>query len=106
MVAFREAQVRIVRVPPGDRRHHVCALRAAGEVLAEGVLPNTRESLSAYAARYPGATIIMETSTHSPWVSRLLEQRGHRVLVANARPRRTLCGRVNSRLPTNNLLRQ
>jgi len=50
----------------GDRRHHVCGLSASGEILAEEVIPNTRECLAAYAARYPGATIIMETGTHSP----------------------------------------
>lgn len=74
----------------GDRRHHVCVLSASGEIIAEEVLPNTRECLCAYAARYPGATIIMETGTHSPWVSRLLEQRGHPVLVANARKLRAI----------------
>jgi hypothetical protein len=29
--------------------------------------------------------IAIETGTHSPWVSRLLEELGHEVLVANAR---------------------
>lgn len=74
----------------GDRRHHVCVLTASGEIIAEEVLPNTRECLSAFAARYPGATIIMETGTHSPWVSRQLEQCGHAVLVANARKLRAI----------------
>ena len=31
--------------------------------------------------------IAVETGTHSPWVSRLLEECGHEVLVANARKR-------------------
>lgn len=74
----------------GDRRHHACVLSASGESIAEEVLPNTRECLAAYAARYPAATIIMETGTHSPWVSRLLEQQGHRVIVANARKLRAI----------------
>jgi transposase len=74
----------------GDRRHHVCVLSASGEIVAEEVLTNTRECLTACTARYPEATIIMETGTHSPWVSRLLEQKGHRVLVANARKLRAI----------------
>ena len=74
----------------GDRRHHLCVLSAAGEIIAEEVLPNTRECLSAFAARYPGATVIVETGTHSPWVSRLLAQCGHPVLVANARKLRAI----------------
>gem|GEM_PF-2732717 len=63
----------------------MCVLNGSSEIVAEEVLPNTRECLAAYAARYPRATFIMETGTHSPWVSCLLEQQGHRVLVANAR---------------------
>ena len=33
----------------------------------------------------------METGTHSPWVSRFLEEQGHRVLVANARKLGAIC---------------
>lgn len=29
--------------------------------------------------------IVLETGTHSPWVSRLLQKFGHEVIVANAR---------------------
>jgi hypothetical protein len=34
--------------------------------------------------------IAIETGTHSPWVSRLLEECGHQVLVANARKLRLI----------------
>jgi transposase len=34
--------------------------------------------------------IAIEVGTHSPWVSRLLEERGHQVLVANARKLRLI----------------
>lgn len=74
----------------GDRRHHVCVLSAFGEILAEETIVNTRQGLTVFAARYPSATFIMETGTHSPWVSRLLEALGHRVIVANARKLRAI----------------
>jgi transposase len=74
----------------GDRRHHVCVLDEAGEILAQEVVVNTREVLTAFCARYPGATIVMETGTHSPWVSRLVATLGHPVLVANARKLRAI----------------
>jgi transposase len=74
----------------GDRRHAACVLSAAGEILAEEAIPNTRECLTAFAQRQPGATFVMETGTHSPWVSRLLEALGHRVIVANARKLRAI----------------
>jgi transposase len=74
----------------GDRHHHVCVLDATGEILAEEVIINTREVVTAFCSRYPGATIIMETGTHSPWVSRLVAALGHPVIVANARKLRAI----------------
>ena len=81
---------RTIGLDLGDRRHHVCVLNAAGAIEAEEAITNTRECVAAFAARYPGAVLIMETGTHSPWVSRLLEAGGHRVIVANARKLRAI----------------
>jgi transposase len=39
------------------------------------------------ARSHPGATAVMEAGTHSPWVSRFLQELGLRVIVAN--PRKT-----------------
>jgi transposase len=74
----------------GDRRHTACVLNEAGDIVTAEVIVNTRECLAAFAARFPTATIVMETGTHSPWVSRLFEARGHRVYVANARKLRAI----------------
>ena len=74
----------------GDWQHHVCVLDEAGEIVSEEVIVNTREVVSAFCARYPGATVVMETGTHSPWVSRLVAGVGHRVIVANARKLRAI----------------
>ena len=74
----------------GDRRHTVCVLSAGGDSVTEEVIVNTRACLVALSARFPAATIVMETGTHSPWVSRLFEARGHRVYVANARKLRAI----------------
>jgi transposase len=74
----------------GDRKHHVCVLNASGKIAAEEVITNTRECITRFAERYPRATYVMETGTHSPWVSRLLEARGLRVIVGNARKLRAI----------------
>lgn len=74
----------------GDRRHAVCILDGRGAILAEEVITNTRAVLERFATRCAGATVVMETGTHSPWVSRLLEARGCRVVVANARKLRAI----------------
>lgn len=69
----------------GDRKHHVCVLDAAGEVVHEGALANARPALTELLARFPNATVAMEAGTHSPWISRFLSGLGARVLVANPR---------------------
>jgi transposase len=69
----------------GDRRHAACVLAADGAIIAEELIVNARECLEAFSQRFPGAVIAMETGTHSPWISRLFQARGHRVVVANAR---------------------
>ncbi len=74
----------------GDRRHAACVLSASGGIVAGEAITNTRECLTAFASRHPGATFVMETGTHSPWVSRLLQSLGHPVLVANARKLRAI----------------
>jgi len=74
----------------GDRKHHACVLDASGDIYAEEVITNTRECVARFAERFPRATYIMETGTHSPWVSRLLEARGLKVIVGNARKLRAI----------------
>ena len=46
----------------GDRRHCACVLAETGEIVAEETFANTREVLTAFSARYPGATFVMETA--------------------------------------------
>jgi len=74
----------------GDRRHAACVLNAPGKIIDEHTVTNDREGLAQLSARYPGATLAMETGTHSPWISRFFTQRGHRVYVANARKLRAI----------------
>lgn len=39
----------------GDRGHHVCVLEAAGQVVREAALPNTRPALAKLLAEFPPA---------------------------------------------------
>src|SRR6476620_227339 len=74
----------------GDRRHTYYVLDEAGKMAREGSLGNTREQLATMARSYPGATVVMEAGTHSPWVSRFLQELGLRVIVANPRKTRAI----------------
>jgi transposase len=68
----------------GDRWSFYCVLDESGKVILEEKLPTTPEGMKQSFARIPRSRVAMETGTHSPWVSRLLTQLGHEVIVAHA----------------------
>jgi transposase len=69
----------------GDRFSQFCILDADGEVIEEGRLRTSQEAIRARFERISVLRIAMEAGTHSGWVSRLLEELGHEVVVANPR---------------------
>src|SRR5215212_1787537 len=85
----------IVGIDLGDRYSRLCLLDAEnGEVIEESRIATSRE---AFGRRFSGAEpmlVAIETGTHSPWVSRILKDYGHEVLVANARKVRLIYGGV------------
>jgi transposase len=76
----------IAGIDLGDRYSHLCLIDTEnGEMIEESRIATNRE---AFERRFSGAEpmrVGIEASTHSPWVSRILEDHGHEVLVANAR---------------------
>jgi transposase len=81
-----------VGIDLGDRYSHLCVLDAeSGEVIEEGRLRTTPEAFRRRFASQRPMRIAIEAGTHSPWVSRLLEQEcDHEVLVANPRKTRLI----------------
>ena len=79
-----------IGIDHGDRKHAVCVLDAKGQVLKFETITNTPAALKALSRRHRRALIVMEVGTHSPWISRLFESLGHRVLVANPRKVRAI----------------
>jgi transposase len=69
----------------GDKTSRYCVLDGDGKVVEEGSVGTTRKAMLDKFARLQRCRIAMEVGTHSPWLSRLLEQVGHEVIVANAR---------------------
>jgi transposase len=69
----------------GDRYSHLCLVDSAGDVVEEGRLPTTPVALERRFGHAERMRIVLETGTHSPWISRLLSACGHEVIVANAR---------------------
>ncbi len=75
----------------GDKYSYLCLIdQHSGEVMEEGRL---RTSPEAFRRRFDSEQpmrIAIEAGTHSPWASRVLEECGHEVLVANARKLRLI----------------
>lgn len=69
----------------GDRWSHYCVLNQEGDVVEEGRIPTTEAGLRRQFVGEPAHRVAMECGTHSPWISRLLQQLGHQVIVGNAR---------------------
>ena len=68
----------------GDRWSFYCVLDEAGQVILEQKLPTTPEAIKQTFGKIPRSLIALETGTHSPWISRLLTELGHEVIVAHA----------------------
>jgi transposase len=75
----------------GDKYSYLCLIdQESGEVVEEGRLRTTPEALRRRFASEQPLRIAIEAGTHSPWMSRVLEECGHEVLVANARKLRLI----------------
>ena len=68
----------------GDRWSFYCILDEAGQVILEQKLPTTTEAMKQTFGKIPRSLMALETGAHSPWVSRLLTELGHQVIVAHA----------------------
>jgi transposase len=74
----------------GDRHHTIVVFDNQGNEIACERIANTKLSLRKYFQRYAAATVAVEAGTHSPWISRELEQLGLGVYVGNPRKLRLI----------------
>jgi transposase len=76
----------------GDKYSYLCLIDTeSGEVMEEGRLRTSPETFRRrFASEQSPMRIAIEAGTHSPWASRMLEECGHEVLVANARKLRLI----------------
>ena len=73
-----------VGIDLGDRSSRACILDAQARTVTEFNVATTPEALRAKFQRRP-TLIAIEAGAHAYWVSRLLEELGHTVIVANPR---------------------
>jgi transposase len=82
----------------GDKFSYLCLIdTASGEIMEEGRLRTSPETFKRRFASERPMRIAIEAGTHSPWVSRVLEECGHEVLVANPRKLRLIYARASVR---------
>ena len=71
-----------------DRMSTVCVLDRDGEVIEESRFRSTQSGLARYLAHRTPIRVVLEVGTHSPWMSRQIDELGHEVFVAG----RASCG--------------
>ena len=69
----------------GDRNCWYCVVDEAGQIQLEQRVRTNAKALREVFGAMPRSRIALEIGTHSPWISRLLSELGHEVIVANAR---------------------
>jgi transposase len=78
----------------GDYYSHLCLIDTqSGELIDESRLRTTPEAMRRrFDSEQQPLHLAIEVGTHSPWVSRLLTECGHEVLIANPRKTRLIYG--------------
>src|SRR5690349_147362 len=69
----------------GDHNSWYCVVNEAGQIQLEQRVRTNEKALREMFGAMPRSRIALEIGTHSPWISRLLSEWGHEVIVANAR---------------------
>lgn len=68
----------------GDGKSRICEIDVAGDVVGQANVATSAESLRRYFEGRERCRVVLEAGTHSPWISRLLVELGHEVIVANS----------------------
>lgn len=87
-----------VGIDLGDKWNWIAVLGGEDEEAEMAHVENTVTAMNEFFDRFEDPSkvkVAVETGTHSPWVSHLLNERGFRVLVGNARKLRMIWNRDN-----------
>lgn len=70
----------------GDKKNFVVVLNEEGKKVVSKFVKNTSKQIDKFFTDYEGKNIriIMETGTHSPWISELLKKKNFEVLIVNS----------------------
>ena len=74
----------------GDKKSHICVLSGDGEVLERAEVPTTMVAMRRRFGKCEPLRIAIEAGGQSCWISELLKELGHDVIVANPRKLRMI----------------
>lgn len=94
-----------VGIDLGDKYSQVCILNGTPEIIEEGRIRTTPETLRRKFEVMEPCLVACEAGTHSPWVSRLLESLGHACLVAHPAALHRKGGKKNDQVDAAKLAR-
>lgn len=86
----RPAMNKVIGVDLGDKKNVVVVFDEEGREIEVSSVTNTAVQIRKFFEKHPGAAVVMEAGTHSPWISRLLSGMGHEVCIGNPRKLRTI----------------
>jgi len=69
----------------GDKHTVGCVLSRGGEVLETFRMATTVAAVRRTMEGFEASRVVLEVGTHSPWMSRVIEQAGHELIIANPR---------------------
>jgi transposase len=67
----------------GDKFSRACEIDASGQIGRRSSVATTPVGIRAYFGERDRCRVVLEVGTHSPWISRLLSDLGHEVVVSN-----------------------
>ena len=82
---MQQVATKTVGLDLGDKHCQLCVLDGKGEVVEESRIRTRPESLALYFQARRGMRVVLEVGTHSRWASKLIQEAGHEVIVANPR---------------------
>ncbi len=96
--AVSKSQVaKVMGIDLGDRFSRYAAIAANGTIVEEDRVPTRRDAMEKFLRERKAMRVVIETGTHSPWVSRVAAAAGHEVIVANARKVKLISQNKNKR---------
>ena len=72
-----------IGIDVGDRSIVLCGVDASGRVTLRRTVSTTAQAMKRQLSGVGPARVVLEAGSHSPWISRLLKELGHEVIVAN-----------------------